>query len=169
MTPTLRTARLLLEPYVPADETDFVALFSDTRVSQWMGNGPAPEQEHRDLFWRVFPIYEEQRFDVWAVRRDGRYVGHAEIKPTETVKGHEIIYALAPVAWGIGLGTELAATLVDYGFGELGLARVHATVAAANLASLAVLRKLGFRHIRDIQNDDGSLVRVLTRDRDTGE
>lgn len=62
MTPTLRSARLLLESYVPPDEDNFVALFGDTRVSRWMGAGPAPEAENRALFWRVFPIYEEQRF-----------------------------------------------------------------------------------------------------------
>lgn len=161
MTPVLRSARLVLEPYTPADEDDFVALFADDRVSRWMGDGPAPEEEHRALFWRVFPVYEQQRFDVWAVRRDGHYVGHAEIKPTETVSGHEIIYALAPAAWGVGLGTELAATLVDYGFGALGLDAVHATVAAPNHSSLAVLDKLSFAHIRDITGEDGRITRVL--------
>lgn len=165
MTPTLRSQRLLLEPYVPADEEDFVALFADTRVSRWMGDGPASEEEDRALFRKIFTVYEEQRFDVWAVRRDGRYVGHAEVKPTDTVAGHEIIYALAATEWGAGLGTELAATLVEYGFGTLGLTEVHATVAAANLASLAVLDKLGFVHVRDVTNDGGSVTRVLTRSR----
>lgn len=151
---------------MPADEESFVALFGDTQVSRWMGDGTAPEEENRELFWRVFPVYAEHRFDVWAVRWDGQYVGHAEIKPTETVAGHEIIYALAPAAWGTGLGTELAATLVDYGFHTLGLTEVHATVAAPNHASLAVLQKLGFAHVRDIAKDDGSVTRVLTRTRD---
>jgi RimJ/RimL family protein N-acetyltransferase len=166
MTPALHTERLLLEPYVPGDEEDFVALFQDTRVSRWMGDGPAPEHENRALFGRVFRVYEEQKFDVWAVRRDGRYIGHAEIKPTETVGGHEIIYALAPAAWGAGLGTELAATLVDYGLGALGLNEVYATVAAPNSASLAVLHKLGFQHVRDIRRDGAPTTRVLTRRRD---
>jgi RimJ/RimL family protein N-acetyltransferase len=166
VTPILRTENLLLEPYVPADEESFVALLGDARVSRWMGDGPAAEHENRALFWRVFPVYEEQRFDVWAVRRDGQYVGHAEIKPTETVAGHEIIYALAPAAWGAGLGTELAAALVDYGFCILGLTEVHATVAAPNSASLAVLHKLGFQDVRDIARDDAPTTRVLTRRRD---
>lgn len=47
MTPSLRTARLLLEPYVEADEEEFVALFQDTRVFRWMGDGLAPEEETR--------------------------------------------------------------------------------------------------------------------------
>jgi RimJ/RimL family protein N-acetyltransferase len=163
MTPALRTERLLLEPYVPADEADFVALFQDTRVSRWMGDGPSPESEDRALFHRVFNVYAQDLFDVWAVRRGGQLIGHAEIKPTTVSGGHEIIYALSPAAWGIGLGTELAEALVGYGFARLGLTEVHATVAAPNAASLAVLHKLGFTNVRDIPNDDGSITRLLTR------
>lgn len=167
MTPTLRTGRLLLVPYTPADEDGFVALFQDVRVSRWMGDGPAPESEDRALFGRIFThVYARGLFDVWAVYEDGRRVGHAEIKPTPESGGHEIVYALAPGAWGRGLGTELAVALVDHGLGPLGLPAVHATVASENSASLALLDRIGFQHVRDIAEDDGSTTRLLTRTRD---
>ncbi|MEK8142121.1 GNAT family N-acetyltransferase [Streptomyces sp. M10(2022)] len=167
MTPDPRTGRLRLDPYTPADEDGFVALFQDTRVSRWMGEGPATEAEDRALFGRIFTkVYAQKLFAVWAVREDDRRVGHAELKPTEQSGGHEIIYALAPDAWGRGLGTELALALVDYGFRSLGLPEVHATVAAQNHASLALLERIGFRHVRDIAEDDGSTTRLLTRTRD---
>lgn len=102
-------------------------------------------------------------FDVWAVRRNGLLVGHAEIKPTDVVGGHEIIYALAPTAWGSGLGTELAEAIVAHGFDTLGLTRVYATVAASNEASLTLLGRIGFGHVRDIKENDGSTTRVLAR------
>lgn len=164
VTPTLRTERLLLDPYILGDEEDFVALFQDIRVSRWMGGGLASEAEDRALFRRIFTkVYAQDLFDVWAVRRDGLLIGHAEIKPTEAVQGHEIIYALAPEAWGSGLGTEVAEAIVAYGFDALGLTEVHATVAAPNSASLTLLDRIGFEHIRDIAEDDGSTTRVLTR------
>ncbi|MGW4505375.1 GNAT family N-acetyltransferase [Streptomyces sp. NPDC004436] len=164
MTPALRTGRLHLDPYTPADEDDFVALFQHPAVSRWMGDGPATEAEDRALFGRIFTkVYAQDLFDVWAVRRDGRFVGHAEIKPTEETGGHEIVYALAPEAWGAGLGTELAEALVAYGAAHLGLTEVHATVAAPNTASLALLGRIGFAHVRDLREDDGSTTRVLTR------
>jgi RimJ/RimL family protein N-acetyltransferase len=161
--PTLRSERLVLERYVPEDEEDFVALFGDPRVSRYMGDGPAPEEEDRALFWRVFSeVYERNAFDVWAVRENGALVGHAEIKPTKVSGGHELIYALAHSAWGRGLGTELARTVVAYGFETLGLSEVHATVSSENTASLAVMAKVGFEHVRDKVDDDGSVTRVLT-------
>ncbi len=164
VTPTLRTERLVLDPYTPEDEEGFVALFQDTRVTRWIGDGPASEAEDRALFGRIFTkVYAQDLFDVWAVRRDGLLIGHAEIKPTDQVQGHEIVYALTPTAWGSGLGTELAEAIVAYGFDVLGLAEVHATVAAENTASLALLERIGFEHVRDIVEDDGSITRVLTR------
>jgi len=163
MTPTLRTPRLLLDPYLPGDEDDFVALFQNAEVSRWMGDGPSPEADDRALFGRIFTkVYAQDLFDVWAVRRDGHLVGHAEIKRTAVVGGHEIVYALTPAVWGAGLGTELAEGIVAYGFGTLGLTEVHATVAAENAASLALLGKIGFEHVRDITEDDGGTTRVLT-------
>lgn len=164
MTPTLRSARLRLDPYTPADEEAFVALFEDTRVSRWMGDGPEPEAETRALFGRVFSkVYAQDLFDVWAVRRGGRVVGHAELKRTDTVDGYELIYALAASMWGDGLGTELAETIVGYGFDTLGLPEVYATVHHENQASLAVLAKTGFEPVREIADDDGHTTIVLRR------
>ncbi|MFG2193429.1 GNAT family N-acetyltransferase [Streptomyces sp. NPDC048639] len=168
MTPDLRTERLLLTPYTPADEEDFVALFQDTRVSRWMGDGPQSEAEDRALFGRVFSkVYAQGLFDVWAVRLDGRTVGHAEIKPTDAVAGHEIVYALTPGVWGRGLGGEIARALVAYGFDALGLDAVHATVAAPNRTSVTLLERIGFVHSRDIREDNGSTTLVLTLTRGT--
>ncbi|MCX0244796.1 GNAT family N-acetyltransferase [Streptomyces drozdowiczii] len=162
MTPSLRSERLVLEPYVPADEEAFVALFLDPRVSRWMGDGPWPEERYRTTFSRIFThAYGTEGFDVWAVRQGGRTVGHAEIKPAEAVEGHELIYGLAPEAWGQGLGTELARTITAYGFEVLGLDQVYATVAEPNTASLAALRKVGFEHVRDITEEDGSTTLLL--------
>jgi RimJ/RimL family protein N-acetyltransferase len=162
MTPVLRTERLLLDPYVPEDEEDFVALFTDVRVSQWMGDGPEPEEANRALFRRVFTnVYDTGAFDVWAVRENGVLVGHAEIKPSKTTGGHELIYALAHHAWGRGLGTELARAICEYGFETLELDEVHATIAEQNTASLAVMEKLGFAHVRDNPEDDGTVTKVL--------
>ncbi|MEU9510683.1 GNAT family N-acetyltransferase [Micromonospora sp. NPDC048170] len=167
-TPTLHTGRLLLEPYRPDDAEDFIALLTDPEVGRFMGDGPLTADEAGALFGRVFTkVYADDLFDVWAVRRDGRHVGHAEVKRTDQVDGHEIIYALAKPAWGAGLGTELARALVRHGFDTLGLPRVYATVAEANHASLALLGKLGFVHERDIAEEDGSVTRVLVVDRTT--
>lgn len=163
--PILRTARLEMSPYTPEDEESFVTLFQDERVTRWVGDGPDEEAEDRALFHRIFGVYAQDRFDVWAVRQAGRLVGHAEIKPTEVSGGYEIIYVLAYEVWGRGLGTELARALTHYGFEHYGLDAVHATVAAPNAASLRVLGRLGYRPVRKIPQPGGEIVVLLGVDR----
>jgi RimJ/RimL family protein N-acetyltransferase len=163
MTLVIRTERLLLQPYVPEDEEDFVRLFSKEEVSRWMGDGSISDEDTRALFARLFTdVYPTSRFDVWAVREGDRLVGHAEIKDTTDIDGYEIIYALSPEVWGGGLGTELARSLVSYGFEELGLSEVHATVALDNSASLALLEKVGFARVKETTSEEGGITVLLT-------
>ncbi|MEU7580248.1 GNAT family N-acetyltransferase [Streptomyces sp. NPDC041068] len=165
MTPELRSERLSLSPYVAADEADFVALFQDEAVGRWFGDGIQSAEDDRALFGRLFSlVYAEERFPVWAVRHEGRYAGHAEIKPSpeEWLDGHEIVYGLTKESWGLGLGTELARLLTSYGHETLGLAEVHATVDSENAPSLSVLKRLGYTQTREIPEDTGRTTLQLT-------
>lgn len=165
MTPELHTERLRLRPYVRADEADFVALFQTVAFGRWFGDGMQTEEQDRAVFSRIFSlVYAEERFPVWAVCREGGYVGHAEIKPSAEswLSGHEIVYGLAPEHQRQGLGTEVARALTAYGHGELALPEVHATVDSANAASLSLLERLGYRRVRDVAEEDGRTTCLLT-------
>lgn len=165
MTPELRTERLRLSPYVPADEEDFVTLFQDVSVGRWFGDGMSAEAEDRAVFRRIFSrVYAEDRFPVWAVRQDATYVGHAEIKPSPEpwLDGHEIVYGIGNRHQHQGLGTELAQALTSYGHGRLDLPSVHATVDAGNAASLALLKKIGYERVRDVREPEGRTTVWLT-------
>jgi ribosomal-protein-alanine N-acetyltransferase len=88
------------------------------------------------------------------VRRTGKLVGACDLAlgaPGEA----DIGYMLAPRHWGHGYGTELAAALVAFGLGQLGLRSVSAIVAIENERSRRVLEKAGMqwqgllrRHVR---------------------
>ncbi|MYT32552.1 MULTISPECIES: GNAT family N-acetyltransferase [unclassified Streptomyces] len=162
MTPTVHTRRLLLSPYRPEDEDAFVALLRDETVCRWMGQERAPEDEIRAVFRAILDeIYPKALFDVWGVRAEGRYVGHAEIKKTGNVDGHELVAALVRPSWGRGFGTELVRGLIDYAARTLQLPEVYGMVGAENTASLALCARLGFRHVRDVVGDDGTVTRML--------
>lgn len=163
--PELRSERLVLSAYVASDQSDFVALFQDEAVGHWFGEGMRSAEENRALFARLFGIvYAERRFPVWAVRHQGRYAGHAEIKPSPEpwLDGHEIVYGLSRRSWGLGLGTELAGLLTDYGHRTLGLAEVHATVDALNTPSITVLKRLGYTQGREVREEDGATTLQFT-------
>ncbi|MEV0526297.1 GNAT family N-acetyltransferase [Streptomyces sp. NPDC050439] len=165
MTPVLRSERLSLSPYVAADEEQFVALLQEEAVGRWFGDGMQSVEQTHALFRRIFGlIYAENQFPVWAVRHEGRYIGHAEIKPSPEpwLDGHEIVYGLFRGSWGMGLGTELARLLTAYGHQTLALSEVHATVDAENIASLTVLKRLGFTQGRSVAEDNGRTTLLMT-------
>ncbi|MFE4517496.1 GNAT family N-acetyltransferase [Kitasatospora sp. NPDC056783] len=162
MTPPLRTQHLEFTPYRPEDEDHFVALLRDADVCRWMGQELVPEPDIRTLFRAILTdVYPQDLFDVWGLWLDGAYAGHAEVKRAGNVDGHELVTALAPAFWGRGLGTEVVLGLIRYAGEELGLEEVYGMVGAENTPSLAMCRRLGFRPVRDVVADDGSLSRLL--------
>ncbi|WP_151772317.1 GNAT family N-acetyltransferase [Streptomyces abyssomicinicus] len=161
-TPVLYTERLEFLPYRPADEDAFVALLRDEEVCRWMGQERVPEAEIRALFRAVLDeVYPQRLFDVWGLWHEGTYVGHAEVKKTGNVEGHELVTALAPAYWGKGLGTEAVRGLLRHAADNLGLTEVWGMVGAGNAASLAMSRRLGFRQVKDVVSEDGTVTRMV--------
>jgi RimJ/RimL family protein N-acetyltransferase len=103
--------------------------------------------EQAEAFWtKLFEKLYPQKFNIWAVftKEDLRYIGHAGIYPRLTRKEDwEFVYFLRTAAWGKGYATETARRIIKYGFEELGLPEVFATVDDGHLASIRVLEKAG--------------------------
>ena len=55
----------------------------------------------------------------------------------------EIYYKLLPKHWGKGYATEVAKTLIIFGFAQLNLHRIEAGAAIDNYRSINVLEKAG--------------------------
>jgi RimJ/RimL family protein N-acetyltransferase len=79
-------------------------------------------------------------------REDPRVLGEVLLfNFSSTSRRAELGYALARSAWGAGYIREALPPLVEFGFDELGLNRLHATIDPRNSASAHVLERLGFR------------------------
>ena len=162
MTPFLRTERLEFIPYRDGDEDHFVALLRNEEVCHWMGQDLVSESQLRTLFRAILDeVYPKELFDVWGVWMDGEYAGHAEVKKTGNVEGHELIAALSPSFWRRGVGTEVVRGLLRHAADNLGLKEAYGMVGADNVASLQMCGRLGFRHVRDVVGDDGSVTKML--------
>ena len=66
-----------------------------------------------------------------------------------SVASVEVVYSLAPTYWGRGLATAAAGAVVAHGLGPLGLPAIGAAVDVGNVASTAVLRRLGMVRVPD--------------------
>lgn len=82
---------------------------------------------------------------VFAVLVEGEVVGSAELKLHGPSTG-EIAYAVHPRVWGQGIATAASRELLRMGFTEHGRHRIFGTCDPRNLASAAVLRKIGMQY-----------------------
>lgn len=119
----------------------------------------------RDEGFRLFPITDYRQSDVkaaegwiqnnktkWGVWHAGLLIGLGGLTPWEC-DGEalvDITYRLRESAWGQGLGFELAKALVEYGFTELHLEQITATITPDNVASQKIAAKLGMVFDRGI-------------------
>lgn len=142
----METERLVLQRYAEIDKTDFINLFTDAAVMKYVDKGVLTI-EQAEAFWsKLFEKLYPQKFNIWAVftKEYSRYIGHAGIYPRQTRKEDwEFVYFLRTTAWGKGYATEIARRIIEFGFEELELPEVFATVDDEHLASIRVLEKAG--------------------------
>lgn len=92
-------------------------------------------------------------------------VGYVGFKGPPSPGGNvEVTYGIAPSRRRMGLVTEAVGALVQWAFRNSQVRRVLATVVPDNAASLAVLRRQGFKRLED-ESDEDELVLCLERGR----
>jgi ribosomal-protein-alanine N-acetyltransferase len=146
--PEVATPRLVLRDLRLADAAAVAAGAGDRRVAQYLIQVPSPYPialarrwvAHRIEWWE---LGRGVTFAVTLTDEPDALIGTVSLRRYVRDRRAELGYWLAAPAWGKGLATEAARAAVDFGFRELGLARVYAQVLAGNRASLGVCDKLG--------------------------
>ncbi len=155
--PQLRTDRLLMRGWTPADRVPFAAMNADPEVMEHFPSVLTREQS--DVFAdRVDRGLESRGFGLWALelRESGGFVGftgltvprfHAPWMDEREQPVVEIGWRLARHAWGRGLATEAAQEACRFGFEELGRSEIVSFTLVGNTRSLAVMRRLGMSEL----------------------
>ncbi len=155
----LETERLILKLYTEKDKTDLLNLFTDSEVMKHVGDGVMTE-EQAEVWWeKLFNKFYPHGTNIWAVftKENSGYIGHAGIYPRPTKKEDwEFVYFLCREAWGKGYATEIARRIIEYGFEDLDLPEVFATVDNDHSASIRVLEKAGMLFLRYEYDEEGS-------------
>jgi ribosomal-protein-alanine N-acetyltransferase len=109
---------------------------------------------------RVQASYAANGFGLWRcdVKAGGAAAGLCGLVKRDGLEHPDIGYAFLEAFWGRGYATEAATTCVAYGRDVLGLTTIVAITAPHNLASIAVLKKLGLHaagliHLPGIDED----------------
>ena len=160
----METERLVLRRYTADDKAHLISLFTDEKVMKYVGEGVLTEAQAEEWWKKLFEKFYPQGVNVWAVftKEDSRYVGHAGIYPRPTSKEDwEFVYFLSRDAWGKGYATEIARKIIDYGFKELNMPEVFATVDDEHSSSIRVLDKAGMK-FKNYEFDDGGRFSVYS-------
>jgi RimJ/RimL family protein N-acetyltransferase len=121
----------------------------DTRryVDSW--RTPTTATEYDELYEQYDA--DAESVSLLVVAKTGEHagdpVGSVQLAPIVDTRGWANLGAwIHPKAWGNGYATEACAHLLDYGFADLRLHRVGASIDTGNAASIALTERLGFVH-----------------------
>lgn len=147
--PTVRTARLLLRPFIPADAEAVARNLSDGRIAQSTLTipHPYPAGAAEEFIASHAPQWAAAKRATWAVTllADGSLVGAIGLMLVRAHHRAEIGYWISTAAWGRGYATEATRSIIAFGFEALGLHRIEAHHFLENPASGRVMRNAGMR------------------------
>ena len=146
--PRLETERLLLREATPEDAEAIFAVFSDPAVTQFHDLATFTSiEEALGVIERRAKRFESGRGIRWeiAYKQDNILIGSCGYTWNKQAHSAEIGYELASAFWRQGIMTEALHAILQFGFEEMGLRLVVASVMLDNIASKKLLEKLGFQ------------------------
>jgi RimJ/RimL family protein N-acetyltransferase len=148
---TLETERLTLRPLVAGDAEAYAAMRFHPEVAKWLPPAEGdPVEAARASIARFAASWQQRRHAPWGVFLSGRLIGHAGLNFVPEFDATEVLWALHPDAWGRGYATEVAHAALAYGFDTLGLDLIFAITLPDNVASQAVMKRLGLTYRRRV-------------------
>jgi len=142
---SLQTTRLSLRPLAPADAAAYAAMRFHPEVAKWLpaGTDADPLAAARAAIDRFAAAWRERGHAPWGVFLDGRLIGHGGLNFVPEFAATEVLWALHPDTWGRGYATEVARAALAFGFDMLELPLIFAITLESNMASQAVMRRIG--------------------------
>ena len=147
----IETQRLLLREFTLDDFTDVHAYASQPETVRYMDWGPnTPEQTHDFLHRKLASQQALPRGEyelAVLLRETGRIIGGVGLRVSRPDHfAGDMGYTFNPGFWGKGYGTEAAAAILAFGFGDLKLHRIYATCDPENRGSARVMEKIGMQY-----------------------
>jgi len=157
----IRTTRLLLRGWRREDAALLKEAVDDSlpalqRWMPWAAGEPSPLQSFVERIEKFRRAFEEGRDWTYGVfDPDGtRALGSAGLHARREAGRLEIGYWIRSGETGKGLATEVAAALAERAFRLHGVEAVEIRCDPLNVASAAVPRRLGFRHVATLEADE---------------
>lgn len=143
-TPILATERLRLRPMTVDDAEALFPTLSDADLMTWWSSAPHKSVEETRAYFE--PRVDRDGWRAWAITlaSDDTAIGWVAAGEKRQGGVSEIGYILARAHWGTGIAREAVSAVIDRLFAE-GQRRVFADTDPENVASIALLERLGFQ------------------------
>lgn len=140
----LDTERLILRRFTSEDEQAFADIMTNPNVYRYLGTGQAILRENIKRFIDSLESTWGHGLGVYAVveRERGQLLGYSGVRGLPDGR-KELMYAYGENAWGKGYATEAAKAILDTHSPRPLIAISY----PENLASISVIKKVGFRHV----------------------
>jgi RimJ/RimL family protein N-acetyltransferase len=152
MKKNLETERLYFRELSLDDAKLLIDLNSNPNVIRYVDDGPVKDLDEakKILTDIIFPQYPN-KMGRWAVhlKATDEFIGWCGLKYVKEADEVDLGYRFFEQYWGKGYATEAAKAVLDYGVYTLKLKNIIARAAKANVASIHVIKKLGFAYMED--------------------
>ena len=151
-----------IEPLAAADFEPAARWLATPEINQWLTGDWRSTEPNATL---IAMAVRNRKNRFFLVRYEGQAVGLVALSDIETIDRTAMLwYVLGQrELQGRGIATEAVRQLSRRMFGELGLASIYAWAMDANVASLRVLQKAGFKTAGRIRNASSFQGRQIDR------
>lgn len=149
----LTTERLTLRPFAPEDAAELHRLINDWEVCRNLAAVPFPYPRDLADEWIASTHVSIAAGRAYHLAITGQeadkevIVGGMGLRIDAAARTARLGYWVGRRFWGHGVASEAAGRLSRWALANLDLERLEATVATDNAGSIAVLRRIGFRHV----------------------
>lgn len=151
--PTLRTPRTIIMPIGLADLDEVSALYGDAVVMEHVDGGVRSREQTKSSLAAAERCWGAEGWGLWAIRdaETGALIGEAGLQHLFDVEGATVDFGVTVGRrhWNQGLATEAGHVIILDAWDRFPGDLIHAVTIPANVASEAVLHKLGFRRADD--------------------
>lgn len=156
MKEVFRTNKYIFRTFNIENFDDFVQLNEDESISKYVNhnaNGAAKTfRECIEKFQEIVDMQEKYGFSYWGVYKpNGTFIGQSGL--AQNYDGtFNFCYMFKKEYWGKGIGTEVNGLVIDYLFTHFPIINsIKAMSFIDNIASVKLLKKLGFMYINSIE------------------
>lgn len=166
----IETKRLFLKKHELQDFNRFWDMINDPVAKQYTGGVTQLNYNQRlELFENECSEPFSNNAIEFAVREkySGKYLGYCGFRISPELGGNEFFYGYCRDCWGQGYGFEAAYAVLRHLFTVLSHDSYIATVDTDNIASVKLLKKLGFRNANKIVSEGlGGVERYIIEKKD---